>query len=73
MQDSKVAASTVKTDASAFKSRAVTQKLLSREQGEGRGARVRRSIGRQELRHFDPFLMVCGAACVLISLQDPST
>lgn len=31
---------------------------LSREQSEGRGARVRRSIGRPELRNVDPFLML---------------
>ena len=27
-------------------------------QSEGRGARVRRSIGRPELRNLDPFLML---------------
>ena len=32
--------------------------LESREQGEGAGARVRRSIGRPELRNLDPFLML---------------
>ena len=30
----------------------------SKWQSEGRGARVRRSIGRQELRNLDPFLML---------------
>ena len=32
--------------------------LLSVWQGEGRGARVRRSIGRPELKNLDPFLML---------------
>ena len=30
----------------------------SKWQSEGRGARVRRSIGRPELRNLDPFLML---------------
>jgi len=34
------------------------QKFLSVEQGEGQGARVRRSIGRRELTNVDPFLML---------------
>lgn len=42
----------------AFVSRAVDKKVLSREQGEGAGARVRRSIGNAALRNFDPFLML---------------
>lgn len=33
-------------------------KVLSVEQDEGVGARVRRSIGRPELPRFDPFLML---------------
>lgn len=41
-----------------FRSRRIATKLLSQEQGEGAGARVRRSIGRPELRSFDPFLML---------------
>jgi len=41
-----------------FKSRSVSQIVLSREQSEGVGARVRRSIGRPELRNFSPFLML---------------
>jgi redox-sensitive bicupin YhaK (pirin superfamily) len=41
-----------------FVPRSVKQKVLSVEQAEGVGARVRRSIGRQELRNFDPFLML---------------
>jgi len=41
-----------------FVSRSVSQVLLSREQAEGMGARVRRSIGRYELRNLDPFLML---------------
>lgn len=38
--------------------RAPREVVLSREQGEGRGARVRRSIGGARLRNFDPFLML---------------
>ncbi|CAI5463403.1 unnamed protein product [Closterium sp. Yama58-4] len=34
------------------------RKLLSKEQAEGDGARVRRSIGRPEMRSLDPFLML---------------
>jgi len=41
-----------------FKSRDIAQKLLSKEQSEGVGARVRRSIGRPELKNFDPFLLL---------------
>lgn len=41
-----------------FKSRSVDQLVLSREQSEGVGARVRRSIGNPELRNFSPFLML---------------
>ncbi|KAM8975494.1 pirin [Pelodytes ibericus] len=37
--------------------REVVKTVLSVEQSEGLGARVRRSIGRQELRTLDPFLM----------------
>jgi len=44
--------------ATSFKTRQAQQVLLSREQSEGAGARVRRSIGRPELRNFDPFLML---------------
>jgi len=40
------------------KSRRVVQKFTSIEQGEGVGARVRRSIGRPELHNFDPFLLL---------------
>ncbi|RKP15061.1 pirin-like protein-like protein [Piptocephalis cylindrospora] len=39
-------------------SRTVVQSVLSVEQDEGVGARVRRSIGRPELRSCDPFLML---------------
>ncbi|KAF9206668.1 hypothetical protein BGZ49_002029 [Haplosporangium sp. Z 27] len=39
-------------------SRSVVKAVLSAEQAEGRGARVRRSIGRPELRNHDPFLML---------------
>lgn len=38
--------------------REVIKDITSVEQGEGAGARVRRSIGRPELRNFDPFLML---------------
>jgi redox-sensitive bicupin YhaK (pirin superfamily) len=36
----------------------VTKVVESKWQSEGRGARVRRSIGRPELRNLDPFLML---------------
>lgn len=36
----------------------VAKKILSVEQSEGVGARVRRSVGRPELRQFDPFLLL---------------
>lgn len=39
-------------------SRKVTKVVLSIEQSEGVGARVRRSIGRSELKNLDPFLML---------------
>lgn len=38
--------------------RAVRKVVLSREQGEGRGARVRRSIGNATFPNYDPFLML---------------
>ncbi|KAK3032468.1 hypothetical protein RJ639_037281, partial [Escallonia herrerae] len=38
--------------------RPVVRKFLARPQHEGVGAIVRRSIGRFELRHFDPFLVL---------------
>ncbi|XP_019935173.1 pirin [Paralichthys olivaceus] len=38
--------------------RKVEKTVLSVEQAEGVGARVRRSIGRMELRNLDPFLML---------------
>ena len=38
--------------------RKMSKVVQSIEQGEGVGARVRRSIGRHELRNFDPFLML---------------
>jgi len=38
--------------------RDVVKKFESIEQGEGDGARVRRSIGRPELRSLDPFLLL---------------
>ena len=39
-------------------SKKVQQTVLSVEQSEGVGARVRRSVGRPELRNLDPFLML---------------
>jgi redox-sensitive bicupin YhaK (pirin superfamily) len=39
-------------------SRQVVKTILSREQSEGMGARVRRSIGGSQLRNFDPFLLL---------------
>ncbi|XP_071087175.1 pirin-like isoform X1 [Haliotis cracherodii] len=39
-------------------SRKVILGVLSVEQDEGLGARVRRSVGRSELRNLDPFLML---------------
>jgi len=41
-----------------FTTRTVAIKVISVEQSEGAGARVRRSIGGSKLRHFDPFLML---------------
>ncbi|XP_029902821.1 pirin isoform X2 [Myripristis murdjan] len=41
-----------------MKVRRVERTVLSVEQAEGAGARVRRSIGRKELRNLDPFLML---------------
>lgn len=38
--------------------RSVTRKFLARPQQEGFGAVVRRSIGRFELKYFDPFLVL---------------
>lgn len=40
-----------------FESRNISKIVLSVEQSEGKGARVRRSIGRPELKNFDPFLL----------------
>ena len=45
-------------DLDLFFRKLVEKVLLSVWQGEGRGARVRRSIGRPELRNLDPFLML---------------
>ena len=39
-------------------SKDVKQVVESKWQSEGRGAKVRRSIGRPELRNLDPFLML---------------
>uniref|UniRef100_A0A8D0EC43 Pirin n=1 Tax=Salvator merianae TaxID=96440 RepID=A0A8D0EC43_SALMN len=38
--------------------RKVIKTVLSKEQAEGVGARVRRSIGRPELKNLDPFLLL---------------
>jgi len=47
-----------KTSKMSFTSRGIIKIVLSVEQSEGRGARVRRSIGRPELKNFDPFLLL---------------
>lgn len=39
-------------------SRGIAKVILAREQSEGAGARVRRSIGTPQLRNFSPFLML---------------
>lgn len=41
-----------------FASRSIIKTVLSVEQPEGVKARVRRSIGRPELKNFDPFLLL---------------
>ncbi|TMW65577.1 hypothetical protein Poli38472_008219 [Pythium oligandrum] len=41
-----------------FRTRQVAFKFEAREQGEGAGAIVRRSVGSRQLRNFDPFLML---------------
>ena len=38
--------------------KSIRKVVESQWQDEGRGARVRRSIGRPELRNLDPFLML---------------
>ncbi|CAH9108793.1 unnamed protein product [Cuscuta europaea] len=38
--------------------RLVVKKVLAKQQKEGEGANVRRSIGRPELKNLDPFLML---------------
>ncbi|CAI9756834.1 unnamed protein product [Fraxinus pennsylvanica] len=43
---------------SSKESRPVVKKFLARPQPEGFGATVRRSIGRFELKYFDPFLVL---------------
>ncbi|KAL2632813.1 hypothetical protein R1flu_004292 [Riccia fluitans] len=40
------------------KPRKVVRTLLSKEQAEGDGAKVRRSIGRPEMKQLDPFLLL---------------
>lgn len=41
-----------------FTPRTVVQAVVAQEHAEGQGARVRRSIGTNEVRHFTPFLML---------------
>ncbi|KAI0492726.1 hypothetical protein KFK09_027002 [Dendrobium nobile] len=41
-----------------LKPRTVVKKVVAKEQGEGEGATVRRSIGRPEHKSLDPFLML---------------
>ncbi|GAB9471707.1 Pirin-like protein [Globisporangium polare] len=48
-----------------FQTRQVAFKFLAREQAEGAGATVRRSIGSHELRNLDPFLMLDEAEVAL--------
>lgn len=49
---------TVKFSDAMVTPRRIAQRIVSREQGEGVGARVRRSIGSPMLRNLDPFLML---------------
>eukprot|EP01018_Ginkgo_biloba_P006301 Gb_11626 [translate_table: standard] len=46
------------TSAKMEKARVVVRKIMARQQPEGDGALVRRSIGRPELKYFDPFLLL---------------
>lgn len=41
-----------------MRARSVDKVIIAREQSEGSGARVRRSIGRPELPNLDPFLLL---------------
>ncbi|TMW65581.1 hypothetical protein Poli38472_008223 [Pythium oligandrum] len=41
-----------------FRTRQIAFKFVAKEQSEGVGARVRRSIGSHKLRNLDPFLML---------------
>lgn len=41
-----------------MRQRTVKETVLSVEQSEGKGARVRRTVGRPELRSLDPFLLL---------------
>ncbi|OJD30886.1 pirin [Diplodia corticola] len=45
-------------DAASLQPRRIANVFLAREQAEGAGARVRRSIGTPQLRNFSPFLML---------------
>ena len=60
MSDSKteVKVTTDATETTEFRGRVPQKSVESREQGEGRGARVRRSIGGHQIRNFDPFLLL---------------
>ena len=49
--------------------RAIIKTVESREQSEGNGARVRRSIGRPELPRLDPFLMVLSIMLLVVPLS----
>ncbi|KAF1332757.1 Pirin-like protein, partial [Globisporangium splendens] len=55
--ESAIFASTASPD-DMFRTRRVALKFLAREQGEGAGATVRRSVGSHQLRNLDPFLML---------------
>jgi hypothetical protein len=45
-------------DSSLKNPRKIAKHILSIEQGEGDGARVRRSIGTPQIPNLDPFLML---------------
>uniref|UniRef100_G1MFC9 Pirin n=1 Tax=Ailuropoda melanoleuca TaxID=9646 RepID=G1MFC9_AILME len=57
LQSTEISVGTLSFDFDMASSKKVTLSVLSREQSEGVGARVRRSIGRPELKNLDPFLL----------------
>jgi redox-sensitive bicupin YhaK (pirin superfamily) len=58
LADTSVSISTYSTTANMTTPRAINFTFLAREQSEGAGAVVRRSIGTPRLRHITPFLML---------------